>query len=97
MPSLWLTVILLKLFLPRPCSQIGQNWWLSCGRTRPLRRRPPGERCPHLYLSVYFVLGVASLGSQFGSGLFLLHGSVNAARELYDGLINKVRLSLAAA
>ena len=53
-----------------------------------------GGRAPgHLYLSVYFLLGVASLGSQFSSGLFLVYGSVNAARELYEDLVTKVHLS----
>jgi hypothetical protein len=77
------------------CSQIGQNWWLSVWSAATAAAEAAGESAPsHFYLSVYFVLGVASLGSQFTSGLFLVHGSVNAARGLYEGLINKVRFGV---
>ena len=49
-----------------------------------------GAAPAHLYLAVYFVLGIASVAVQFASGVFLAHGHLNATRELYEGLVRKV-------
>ena len=70
--------------------QIGQNWWLSVWSDATAAAEAAGGAAPgRLYLTVYFVLGVASLGAQFTSGVFLAHGHLNATKQLYEGLVNK--------
>ena len=48
----------------------------------------------HVYLSVYFVLGVGSLGCQFVIGVFLARGHLNATKQLYENLVNNVRVNV---
>ena len=74
------------------CTQISQNWWLSVWSDATVAAEAAGTSVStHLYLAVYFILGISVLVAGFGSGVFITIGTVNAARLFYDDLATKVR------
>lgn len=76
---------------------MGQNWWLSVWSNTTTRLEKEGL---HLnsgkYMTIYFTLGLVSLGVQGGRALLLVLGSFNASRRLHANLLAKVmRLPMA--
>lgn len=59
-----------------------QNWWLSVWSH--------GHKSSGYYMTVYFMLGLASVAFTLMSALLLIYGLINASRKMHSNLLKKV-------